>query len=205
MGGFGSGRFGGTPTAEACGSFVLPMQCFMKRFIQGMQGEGTLTFQAKDKPFPVNVTVAWPRNGSPHVMLSHAIRAEDGRMISYRIDLERTPCRFGGWRWWWRCPSTGRRAHKLFLPRGGWRFLSRPAYGLAYTSQRLDPIGKLHHRRWLVVRKLGGDWDLPRRPKGMRRLTYERLLGRLEEIELRLDDYCMAGLEQLAVRYGMTR
>jgi hypothetical protein len=201
MGGINSGRQGRFPTAEACGSLILPMQGFMGRLEPGMQGSGSLTFRSDGEPLRLKVAVAWPRSDAPHVMMTHPIRAEDGRTISYRIDLERTPCRFGGWRWWWLCPATGRRAHKLFLPRGGQRFLSRPAYRLGYASQRLDPLGKLQHSKWLIIRKLGGDWDMPIRPKGMRRRTYGRLLDRLEDVELRLELCFQAGIERLMARY----
>jgi hypothetical protein len=35
--------------------------------------------------------------------------------------------------YWFCCPGTGKRAAKLFLPRGGHRFLSREAYRLGYA------------------------------------------------------------------------
>ena len=52
----------------------------------------------------------------------------------YPVSMVTTPCRFGGSRWWWVCPATGRRVGKLYLPNGGARVLSRGlgAYQLAY-------------------------------------------------------------------------
>ena len=41
---------------------------------------------------------------------------------------------FGGLRWWFVCPRSGRRAAKLHLPPGGKYFAHREAYGLTYRS-----------------------------------------------------------------------
>ncbi|HEV7266420.1 MAG TPA: hypothetical protein VGN83_16090 [Falsiroseomonas sp.] len=98
------------------------------------------------------------------------------------VRLDPTPCRFGGVRWWWICPATGRRCAKLYLPNGGLRFLSRGpgAYGLAYASQRADDMQRSHGRLARLHRRLGGkyryfDEPPPARPKWMRRATYDRL------------------------------
>jgi len=201
MGGSGSGRSSSFPTAEACSSLVLRVRDLPAQLVPGGQASITRIFRADGEIFTIQVTVAWPIDGVAHAILRHATRHGKGRLVSYRVGLERTACRFGGWRWWFRCPSTGRRAHKLFLPRGGECFLSRPAYRLAYASQRLDAMGKLQHRKQLILRKLDGDWDAALRPKGMRHRTYEQLLARLEEVELRIDACFVAGLTRLRARH----
>jgi hypothetical protein len=109
-----------------------------------------------------------------------------------------TPCRFGGLRWWWRCPETDGRCAKLFLPNGGRRFLSRGAYGLVYSSQSEDAIMRAHRRAARVHGRLGSDERLacapaPPRPRGMRRVTYERLVAQLDEAETALDKAHMDG------------
>jgi hypothetical protein len=54
--------------------------------------------------------------------------------------LETTRPNFGGLRWWFLCPITGRRVGVLYLPgKGGTVFASRQASGLAYRSQRASP------------------------------------------------------------------
>jgi hypothetical protein len=64
----------------------------------------------------------------------------------YPVSMLTTPCQFGGSRWWWLCPATGRRVGKLYLPNGGTRFLSRGpgAYRLAYASQRHGRVDRMH-------------------------------------------------------------
>ncbi len=115
--------------------------------------------------------------------------------------LEAAPCRFGGVRWWWVCPATGRRTAKLYLPVGGSRFLSRQAYGLAYASQREDRVARAHRRAARVHQRLGGPCRsafgaTPSKPKWMRRGTYERLAAELQEIDAALEE----AMERMAAR-----
>jgi hypothetical protein len=103
----------------------------------------------------------------------------------YTVHLERTPCRLGGFRWWWICPRTAYRASKLYLPPGAKRFASRRAFRLGYESERGGPIDRSHHRQSRIFERLGGSYRYyddcpPVRPKGMHHRTYERLLAELE-------------------------
>ncbi len=205
MGGVGSGRTSRLPTAEACGTLVLRARDLPPGLEPGGHASVTRIFRADGEVFPIQLTVTWPVDGVAQATLRHETRSGVGHRVSYRIQLERTPCRFGGWRWWFRCPSTARRAHKLFLPRGGECFLSRPAYRLAYVSQRLDAMGRLQHRKRLILRKLDGDWEAAQRPKGMRHGTYERLLERLDEVELLIDACFLEGLERIRARHSSGR
>ncbi len=56
--------------------------------------------------------------------------------VENRIPCETTPLHFGGVRWWFRCPSCGRRAGKLHLPPSALRFACRTCHDLAYTSSQ---------------------------------------------------------------------
>jgi hypothetical protein len=75
------------------------------------------------------------------VRLKYTTTRWDGerRESDYWIQLETTPQPFGGRRWRFVCPRTGRRAAKLYLPNGAFTFASRQAYRLAYRSQREAP------------------------------------------------------------------
>ena len=102
--------------------------------------------------------------------------------MRYRVSLLSTPQPFGGVRWWFRCPVTGRKATKLLLPRGGDRFASCGAWGLGYASQRAGQLEKISRRAGSVYRSIGGtgNWrsGVPDKPRWMRWRTYsERALA----------------------------
>ena len=100
----------------------------------------------------------------------------------YWIRLETTPQPFGGRRWWFVCPRTGKRAAKLHLPDGAFTFASRQAYRLAYACQREPAHYRALRRAFKLRGKLGaegGIGDYVEKPKWMRRRTYDR---KLEEI-----------------------
>jgi hypothetical protein len=105
--------------------------------------------------------------------------------MRYRVWLTTTRPQFGGSRYWFLCPSTGRRAAKLYLPLGGHRFLSRAAYRLGYASQPETIGDRLTRKARKIIRRMGFDpneWEVPPKPKRMRWRTYERLVERIETI-----------------------
>jgi hypothetical protein len=79
------------------------------------------------------------------VRLRYAVAGED---IDTWIWLTTTTPRFGGRRWWFRCPETNRRVAKLYLPPDETRFASRQAYGLSYRSCQESDGRSLE--RWLA-------------------------------------------------------
>jgi hypothetical protein len=163
--------------------------------------------------------VAWRRGGEPWAEVHVGLRlGPDWGAATLRFDVEHltrrtgaqtqtvalttTPCRLGGRRWWWRCPKTGRRCAKLYLPNGGRRFLSRAAYGLAYASQAENAVVRAHRRAGRIHRELGSDERLagapaPPAPKGMRHVTYERLVVELDEAGRALDRAFLVGAARI--------
>ena len=135
-------------------------------------------------------TWAWHADGEP--LGSIGIRAEvgalsltytlDGAPTHQRVAVHRTPCHYGGSRPWFACPRCARRCAVLYLRA---RFTCRKCSGVVYASQSDDEIGRAWRKQWRVERRLGDDW---RRPKGMHRATYERLLAAIMECEERRDD-----------------
>ena len=110
----------------------------------------------------------------------------NGTPVDYRVRLTSTPCHYGGRRWWWICPMSGRRVAKLHLPPGGTVFGARLEYRLAYRSQRITALDRSHERQRRIYRRLGADYKdfeqpPPLRPKGMHRRTYERLTAELHD------------------------
>lgn len=120
---------------------------------------------------------------NPYIRI-HYTFTEGQRKIDYKVYLSRTQAHYGGERFWFICPSKGRRVSKLYLHPGGDIFASRHAYGLAYESQSESPSDRANSKKWKIVRKTGGDY-CPVRPKGMHHKTFERILDefwRLEEL-----------------------
>jgi hypothetical protein len=112
--------------------------------------------------------------------------------IDDKIFLTTTQPPFGGRRWWFRCPRSGRRVRKLYLPLGGRHFWSRHAYGLAYASQRGTAIDRAHRGQAKIKARLIGNldpdvWDFPPKPKRMRCRTYRRYLDKFDAYEQVLD------------------
>ena len=131
----------------------------------GQRASGTSYFG--DEKFPVEIRVDTTDASNPFLELTHQTRddREGDRIVRDRIRLIWTVPTYGGRRWWFLCPRTGRRTTKLFLPNGGWHFWSRQAYGLGYACQREDRFGRLQRRAAMLNRQLGGEgwgtWDIP--------------------------------------------
>ena len=119
------------------------------------------------------------------------VRAEAGRLIlnysatsngerkdyRYPVGLSWTPCRFGGERPWFLCPSCQRRVAILY---GGAVFACRHCYRLAYESQRERDYNRLAGRADKIRRRLG--WPVGilnptpwTKPPRMHRRTFWRL------------------------------
>lgn len=110
-----------------------------------------------------------------------ALIAPDGG-TSYTVEIASTSEGVGGRRWWLICPVTGRRAATLYWPPSAVGFASRQAHGLTYRSQRLGERGRAAEAAAAIYAEQGGERDpakpFPKRPKGMRRATYERQRAR---------------------------
>ena len=186
-GGFGSGRYGGTVTAEATASYVFTISSLRPLIGQGQSLSAVTHFD--ESKFSVAMRLDASNSSSAFVELTHKTRddREGDRIITDRIQLTWTTPTYGGRRWWFVCPRTGRRTTKLFLPNGGWHFWSRQAYGLGYACQREDRFSRLQRRAAILNRQLGGEgwgtWeDPPKKPKWMRWATYERKYERWEQV-----------------------
>ena len=156
MGGFGSTRWNGhvkKTTVEDC--LTLSM---------GVVGQ----FEGLQERRPYGGTIKWTkvRTGEVTARIGYAFRpleegyTWDGRLrlkytitrppgsdrdedkteVEQGINLETTPCNFGGKRWWFRCPLVkngepcGRRCFKLYDPPGQDYFGCRECYDLTYES-----------------------------------------------------------------------
>lgn len=60
----------------------------------------------------------------------------------YSINLLKTPCNYGGFRYWFECPFCGRRVGVLYLYRAR-DFSCRNCLGLAYRSQNKNSLERM--------------------------------------------------------------
>lgn len=202
MGGYGSGQQGGCLTVEDCLSLDLNKLLRDRCLVPGRWKAGSLHWTvvgtgrevasvgyAADLADPA---AAWMRlrfgRGEGKARREHE--------CTVRLTTTR-PC-FGGRRWWFVCPVSGRRCGKLHIPPGAGVFAARQVWGLAYTSQRVSPLERERQtaadRASRLRRRLGGTGggpighaEVPPRPKGMWRRTYERRRREIEEVEERLE------------------
>jgi hypothetical protein len=147
MGGFGSGRHGGPVTAEGTASYVLTTSILTRARLQmGQLAGGRVHFG--EERFAVDIKVDTSDPSDPFIELIHQTRnqREGDRSVRDRIRLVWTVPTYGGRRWWFLCPRTGRRTTKLYVPDGGRHFWSRDAYGLGYACQREDRFSRLQRR-----------------------------------------------------------
>lgn len=87
----------------------------------------------------------WPENEGLVRILMYKLNKTQ-QEINVRVPLETTRPRFGGLRWWGRCPC-GRRISKLYLAPGAICFACRTCHGLTYESvqphdKRVDALGR---------------------------------------------------------------
>ncbi|MBW2275006.1 MAG: hypothetical protein JRG96_17205 [Deltaproteobacteria bacterium] len=98
----------------------------------------------------------------------------------YVIDLVTTRPHFGGLRWWFRCPVSGRRVRKVYAHPGSSYFASREALGLTYQVCREEPLDGAARRARKRAARLGvfGPLSEPlwlTKPKGMHWTTFSSL------------------------------
>jgi hypothetical protein len=110
------------------------------------------------------------------VRLSYTASGQD---YNYLVSVTTTTPHYGGARYWWLCPTCGRRVRILY---GGKRFLCRHCHSLTYeTAQKGgDLLTTIDNRLYLIRRRLQGKWSLldgpGDKPKGMHWNTYFRLV-----------------------------
>jgi len=62
---------------------------------------------------------------------------KEEKTFEYPVHLDKTPCNYGGMRWWFLCPNCSHRCRILYLPPGRDYFLCRICHNLTYTSQQV--------------------------------------------------------------------
>lgn len=191
MGGFGSGRHSGRPTADLSRKVDLNWMIRTKRVVPGQEIWGGLSWTCGGSPsgsISYAADMRDPFNAELRLIYWHG-SGESRERIEQKVRLTFTEPTFGGRRWWMICPFRGNRVSKLYLPNGGDRFAGRRAWRVGYQSQRSAYRDRPFDKLFRLQRKLGCEqgWEAPlRRPKGMHHKTFQRHLDRYQE----LDDEC---------------
>jgi hypothetical protein len=195
MGGYGSGRQGGRPTADASCKIDLAWMMRQGWAVEGQRLYGTLSWSCGGQPSgSISYTSIMDDPGHERLELSYTRGPDhDRESVKQTVRLTYTRPKFGGKRWWMICPFSGLRVGKLYLPGGGDRFAGRKAWRLGYQSQRITQRDAVFERLFKLQRKLNGTqgWEQPIcRPKGM----WHRTFDRLENQYWQLDHQCAAAM-----------
>jgi hypothetical protein len=126
--------------------------------------------------------------------------------LDQRIELVSLARHYGGRQWYFLCPRTGRRVSVLWKPPGAGYFASRQSWGrqVAYRSQFQSPYRRASWGAQDIQRRLCkepntrivGD-ELPARPKGMHRRTYEKTVRQYEAYKTIVDQDLIVALARM--------
>jgi len=225
MGWYGRGRYeyATTPTVESCRSLDSDR---IKDFTRKTGRSGLIWWGEESDP-TASLSVQSKGEYSidddtapTHLRLQYTIKTphpDEPSKIDYVVPLDHTPCNFGGFRSWFRCPGgingerCDRRVRKLYLPTRHDYFLCRECYDLGYRSSRSsgNPIkeAELRYRRAFAKADKdnrrphpNGEPYFPERPKGMHRDTFEELLDDVTEARREWDDRSYERLREIVDR-----
>jgi hypothetical protein len=103
------------------------------------------------------------------------------------IGVLKTPCHFGGHRYWFECPWCYRRCRMLYQM--GPALKCRTCADLRYQSEHLSPKRRKIRRAMQIRERLGQmkstiAGPFPEKPKHMRWDTYDRLRRTCQELEM---------------------
>jgi hypothetical protein len=135
-------------------------------------------------------SIEWSCNGSPSgsvgarmvgdtFVLAYNHRDRDGQWtpVEQTIQLSRSSCNYGGYRYWFLCPQCNARV--AVLCRAGKYFLCRHCHNLNYASQHENVADRMMRKARKIRKRLEGDINLTIpvafKPKGMHWETFERL------------------------------
>jgi hypothetical protein len=108
--------------------------------------------------------------------------------VQQPVELDWTPCNFGGKRPWFLCPGIRYGRRVAVLHAAGKYFLCRHCCDLCYERQREDKVGRALRRAQKIRKRLGGSAYMtepfPEKPKGTHHDTYMRLFWEHHEAEM---------------------
>ncbi len=191
MGGYGSGRWGWSHTRETTdGLLWLDVRDLARRGLfaagPGQIATGSIAWSRRGETTDW-IRVACAGDEPDTVLLDYQTwrPGEAWKPVRERVLIERTPCRYGGSRPWFRCSRCGSRRAVLYSVGG--HFRCRACHDLAYGSTRDADHARAQRRAATLRRRLGGSesgWrSVPDKPKGMQWRTYERIAAGIRMAE----------------------
>jgi hypothetical protein len=126
-------------TVEACKTLSMKELRQWGYLHPNQYSHGTVTFRrGKEKTGSMGIAVS-TLTGDAYLRLTYFFEDTD-KHFDYKIPLVTVPSNLGkGYRYYFRCPVTGKRCLKLYRPPWDDYFLHRAAYpGLLYESQTLS-------------------------------------------------------------------
>ncbi len=198
MGGYGSGRHASRPTADASLRIDLAWMIRTGRAVPGRLCIGTLSWtRGGECAGAIGYRSDMRDLEAARLELTYSRQRESGpETIRQSVILTHTRPNYGGRRWFMRCPFSGARVGKLYLPPGGDRFAGRAAWRLPYDSQRLSRADRPFGALFRLQRKLGSEpgWEAGIcRPRGM----WQRTFNRHEQVYWALDEQCALAMARL--------
>lgn len=165
----------------------------------------------------------WPNTGQPacHIEYQVILNGNNGtlrlgsitlfdrfgkpvRVGDQTIYLVTTTPPYGGRRWWFVCPSLGRRVMKLHLPYDERMFASRQAHSLGYCVQRECAPDRARRRARKARKRIGGSPNLlerlPKKPKWMRWATYWRHVEACRKADGQVLKFLVGDAEKILAR-----
>ena len=194
MGGYGSGRHSDKLKIEECPS--LDVNQLRRDGCLNNGWSGTSRWWCNH----VEVGSVGLSMSADHLHLSYRSRSlrREWEEVNQLVLIERVPCRFGGWRPYFRC-ACNRRVVKLYS--AGQLLLCRHCYNLPYSSKNEGFWDRSLRQRDRHRVRLSGNASTEAfealKPKGMWWQTYQRLQECAQAAERRADDGFLVAARRL--------
>lgn len=128
-----------------------------------------------------------------------------GKDYNYSIRLDKTPCNYGGYRYWFICPNCNKRVGVLYC---AGLYVCRHCIGASYQTQLNQPLDNVRRKMHKLANKL--NWvtgkygeQIPLPKKGMHLATFIKLDSQYKELKKKENLLCMASFMAFCDRRGL--
>lgn len=150
--------------------------------------ENSITVQSLVNEEPVSIIFTYKITNPP----------EEREDMNYKLELTKTPCNYGGFRYWFKCGGIvngvycGRRVSKLYKAPNGKYFLCRHCYNLTYDLRKKSRSwGYEMERINKKITKIDEKLD----KGGLHSKTYDKLLERRDYLNFCLGQARLSGMQ----------